>query len=137
MVLTLVAPSHGISGSTLSPTASFTVSGTYGIVGDLGQPVNVVIVRNGMVVGAYTGAEGGTGVSVGAQARSSHGQPIPVAPVLLSGCPAANVDYAHPDATRHALPAGAYQLIATMEAGGYGVASSVIVSTPVPIQVTG
>jgi hypothetical protein len=136
VVLTLTAPTQARSGSTVTPTATFTVTGDGEIAGLLGQPVNVVIVRNGLIVGAYTGASGGTGVAVGNAASSNGGQAIPVAPVLLSGCPATRIDYGHPNATRHPLPPGDYQLVAILEADGYGVPTSLIVSAPRSIRVT-
>jgi hypothetical protein len=120
----------------VTPTATLKVTGTAAIAGLLAQPVNVVIVRDSLIVGAYTGAVGGTGVAVSATASSRDGQAIPVAPVLLSGCPAATIDYAHPDATRRPLPSGEYQLVAVLSAEGYGVSPSLIVSAPCAIRIT-
>lgn len=133
--MTLTAQPQARSDSTITPSATVTVIGAGPLAGMMQQPVLVFIVRNGSIVGTYAGAIGGTGVGFAADAAPSTGFAIPVAPVLLSGCPAAPIDFAHPDATRRPLPPGDYQLVARLECDG--AAPSVISSDPVGITITG
>ncbi|HEV7191718.1 MAG TPA: hypothetical protein VGN35_00830 [Jatrophihabitantaceae bacterium] len=136
IVLTLLAPSRAVSGSTITSTATIKVAGSSRVVDDLGQPVDVYIVRGGKVVGAYHGMVAGTGVIVGPDARSGTGQSVPVTPVVLSGCPSGPIDYARPDATRHPLPPGLYELIAAMEDSPPGAPGGVLVAAAVSVVVT-
>jgi hypothetical protein len=127
--LTLSAPETGRSGSTIDLQARLTVTAE---VDDLSTPAAVDILDRGRIVGAYRGSIGGTGLG----ARPGPAGPVPIEPLLLSGCPRGAVDGAHPDATRQPLPAGDYLLVATIDTGGYGRASGLITSAPVPLRVT-
>lgn len=136
IALTLVSPARAASGSTIMPTATIKVAGSDRVLGNLGQPVDVDIVLDGKVVGTYRGMVAGTGVVVRPDARSGAGQSISVTPVLLSGCPSSHIDYAAPDATRHPLPPGLYELIAFMEDSQPGAPGGGLVSAPVPLTIT-
>lgn len=102
----------------------------------LGEPAFVVIVRDGKVVGRYLGAVAGAGLAIRAEARSARGQAVETAPLLLSGCPVGEMDFVRPDATRQPLPAGEYQLIASMDGFEYGQPLSVLATAPISIRIT-
>jgi hypothetical protein len=89
-----------------------------------GLPVDVIIMRDGQVVGQYGGAVGGVGVarSVGNGAPFSY-----PGDVRLAGCATTTLG-SNPDATRSNLPPGDYQLVAVMEGG--------LVSPPIDIRVS-
>jgi len=76
---------------------------------DTGSPREVGILRDGQVVGFYSG--GVTGIGYGGHGISrSNPLQVPATPVLLSGCPTEPVNSADPGATRRPLPPGDYQL---------------------------
>jgi hypothetical protein len=130
VALTISAPTTGKSGTTIEVTAWVrAVADSVDL--DAGAPAEVVIIENGYVVGRYRGAVGGTGYGGHIDTR---GKPVPAQSILLSGCPSGHIDYAHPDASRHPLPSGHYQLIATLGPDGPGAFK--IVSNPSPITIT-
>jgi len=133
--ITLTAPGEARRGSVIRPTVTVRVAGA-DEPKDLGLPAELDIVRAGKVVGTYHGAIAGVGLWLRPEAHSAQGQQLPAEPLLLSGCPAAKVDFADPDATRRPLPAGEYQLIASVEGTPFGEPTTRFASAPVAIRLT-
>jgi hypothetical protein len=106
----LHAPAQARSGSTIHMTMGLRHTPMAPNIIDLPQSPNrlepVVVVQNGYIVGKYRGGIAGNGWPLGSSIAH-----LPVRPLLLSGCPSGPIDYANPDASRHPLPPGHYQLV--------------------------
>jgi hypothetical protein len=112
-VLTISAPLQGRAGTSVEVTATVRAVGRAADGVDVGAPADVVIVKNGAVVGRYLGGIGGTGFLIASAAK-----PVPALAALLSGCPSGTIDISRPDASRRPLPPGRYQLVATLDPDG-------------------
>jgi hypothetical protein len=115
LMLTVQAPASGVAGTTIHPRVK--VAARTGTVGgfDAGLPADVYIAQHRRIVGRYAGAIGGTGFGTTVTTQPVR---IDALPLLLSGCPGGDIDYAHPDASRQPLPAGEYQIVATLASEG-------------------
>ena len=72
----------------------------------------IVIAREGRVVGKYVGGNAGTGLGVSVEGASTETLP---AVITLRGCSTGIVDPYNPDSSRPLLPPGNYELIAVAQ----------------------
>lgn len=131
---TVTAPAQAASGAKLALTVN-----VYSVDGR-SVPLNtgfadLLIARDGNVVGKYEGGHDDMGVKTG-PIEGDKSASVPAVNSLL-GCPSGRVDPLNPDAARPALPAGDYDLfgVVTDVGTGDGIDRSVIVSTPSTIHV--
>jgi hypothetical protein len=124
----LSAPARARTGSIIHPAIELAGTPRAGTVTELDSPARVVIVGNHMIIGAYRGAVGGTGISYTGSAPLD----VLTLPLLLSGCPTSHPDAAHPDASRRPLTPGHYQLVAIVSVPP----NQVLASAPADLTVT-
>jgi hypothetical protein len=128
--ITVTAPAPATTGSTLAVKVGLrSLDGkAHRLV--LGEP-QLLLVRNGKVVGQYKGAVAASAIGVTVPAATGTSLD---ASVLLSGCPTEPIDVSAPDLTREALPPGSYDIIAVVEDVTNGPGGN-LVSAPAPLQV--
>ncbi|HEX8497879.1 MAG TPA: hypothetical protein VF661_11855 [Actinomycetales bacterium] len=127
------APSRAASGATLHLTVDvFSVTGR-AMTMSTGY-AEVLITRDGHVVGKHVGGNASPGVNPGRIEGSTSGR-VP-AVVALLGCPQEPIDLMDPIAARLPLPPGEYELVAVVtDSGIRGTGSTVLVSAPTTIQI--
>jgi hypothetical protein len=129
--LAVIGPNTAPGGTTIHPEVQArSLTGRAESLSGGGLP-EIVIVRDGRIVGEYSGATAGLGFAIAVPATGHVTLTDVVPPVLLSGCPSQD-DGQTPNASRRELPPGDYGLVAVVADGK----STIYASPPASIRVT-
>lgn len=110
--LTLTAPTAGRSGTLIKAMVSLRNLSGESVEVDTTMPPDLLITRNGVVVGRYGSAVAGLATSIALMQGGATSVP---ATVELSGCAPSPSAIPDPNSVRSPLPPGEYQLVATIE----------------------
>ncbi|BEP12590.1 hypothetical protein acdb102_09010 [Acidothermaceae bacterium B102] len=138
----LIAPASAAAGSTVAVQVQLRSYRGKAEPLETGLPVEVLIVKDGLVVGRSDGPIAGVGIEVTVPPSGT----TPLIPsdapanlnsaVTLSGCPQTGDSSPPSPSPRQALPAGTYQLVADFEDDNIAGAPGVFVAEPATIRVT-
>lgn len=132
----VTAPAQAASGAGLEVSVNLATSSKEPVTTLIGD-VQVVLARDGYIVGKYpdNGGRSSKGIAAGPISASRSGS-VPGF-VTLRGCPHGPTDQMHPDDSRPALETGTYDLVGIVtDDPGPPSDRTVIVSTPAMITVS-